>query len=137
LYEGAFQFQKHFYGAKPGELRDGEEGDCAKFIDGLREVKFWVRNLSRKPGSFRFQTSTDSFYPDFVCQLIDGRVLVVEYKGQHLFDTPDAEEKRLVGQAWESLSTGKCLFLMLTKRNFAAISAKIGDIAHADDFRLS
>ncbi len=137
LYEGGFQFQKHFYGPKPGELKDGEEGDCAKFIDGLREVKFWVRNLSKKPGSFRFQTSTDAFYPDFVCQLIDGRVLVVEYKGQHLFDTPDAEEKRLIGQAWESLSEGKCLFLMLTKKNFAAISAKIGAIPDADDFRLS
>jgi len=30
--------------------------------------------------SFWLQTSTDKFYPDFVCKLKDGRVVVVEYK---------------------------------------------------------
>lgn len=137
LYDGAFQFQKHYFGPKPGELRDGEEGECAQFIDSLREVKFWVRNLSKKSSSFKLQTSKDSFYPDFVCRLVDGRDLVVEYKGQHLYDTPDSDEKRSVGHAWESLGGGKCLFLMLTRKNFPAITAKIGDIPNRNDFRLT
>lgn len=89
VYEGGFQFQKHYFGPKPGELSektaDGqttEEFRCVQFLDGLPQVQFWVRNLPRKPTSFRLQTSTDWFYPDFLCQLTDGRVLAVEYKGK-------------------------------------------------------
>jgi type III restriction enzyme len=88
-------------------------------------VKYWVRNLSRKPTSFRLQTSTDWFYPDFLCQLTDGRVLAVQYKGKHLYDARDAEEKRSVGMVWESRSEGRCLFVMPTDGEFSVISAKI------------
>ena len=127
LYEGGFRFNKHYFGPKPGELRETtasgaqtEEFKCAQFLDGLPEVKFWVRNLVRKPSSFRLQTSTDWFYPDFLCQLIDGRVLAVEYKGAHLWT--DAEEKRAVGAVWASRSGGRCLFVMPTEGDFSVIS---------------
>jgi type III restriction enzyme len=137
-YEGAFQFKKHYFGPKPGELRDGEEGQCAQFIDGLPEVRFWVRNLQRKRSSFRLQTSKDWFYPDFVCRLDDDRLLVVEYKGKFLYDTPDSEEKRLIGQAWESRSNGRCLFVMPTDRGFSVITAKIhAGLPSPDTFRLT
>jgi type III restriction enzyme len=135
LYKGSFQFQKHYFTQKPGELTDNVEGDCAQFIDDLPEVKYWVRNLSRKQSSFRLQTSKDWFYPDFVCKLTDGRLLVVEYKGEHLYT--DAEEKRLAGQAWESRSDGRCLFIMLTGKDFSGIKAKIGFVPKPDEFRLS
>lgn len=136
LYKGSFQFQKHYFTQKPGELTDNVEGECAQFIDDLPEVKYWVRNLSRKPSSFRLQTSKDWFYPDFVCKLTDGRVVVVEYKGEHLYT--DAEEKRLAGQAWESRSGGRCLFIMLTRRDFSDITAKIREgQAIVGDFRLT
>jgi len=137
-YEGAFQFKKHYFGPKPGELRDGEEGQCAQVIDGLPEVTFWVRNLQRKATSFRLQTSRDWFYPDFVCKLDDERLLVVEYKGKYLYDTPDAEEKRLIGQAWESRSDGRCIFVMPTDRDFSVITAKIrAGRPRPDEFRLT
>jgi type III restriction enzyme len=136
LYKGSFQFQKHYFTQKPGELPDNVEGDCAQFIDGLPEVKYWVRNLSKKSGSFRLQTSKDLFFPDFVCKLVDGRTLVVEYKGEHLYT--DAEEKRLAGQAWQSRSGGRCLFVMLTRREFSDISAKIREgQPRVEDFRLT
>lgn len=128
VYEGGFQFQKHYFGPKPGELSektaDGkltEEFQCAQFLDGLSEVRFWVRNLPRKSTSFRLQTSKDWFYPDFICQLTDGRALAVEYKGKHLYDGNDAEEKRVVGHVWASRSGGKCLFTMPTEGDFSVI----------------
>lgn len=131
-YEGSFQFKKHYYPPKPGELlaltpsgEVPEECLCAQFIDGMPEVKFWVRNLSRKPNSFRLQTSQDWFYPDFICQLMDGRILVVEYKGAYLYDTADSEEKRAVGEVWASRSNGRCLFVMPTKGDLGAITRKI------------
>ena len=131
-YEGGFQFKKHYFGPKPGELKqkraDGkatEEFQCAQHLDGMDAVKFWVRNLSRRTTSFRLQTSTDWFYPDFVCLLNDGRVLVLEYKGSHLSGTEDSGEKRAVGEVWESRSNGKCLFLMPNGADLAAILKKI------------
>ena len=132
VYEGGFQFQKHYFGPKPGELSektaDGqttEEFRCAQFVDGLPQVQLWVRNLPRKPTSFRLQTSTDWFYPDFLCQLADGRVLAVEYKGKHLYDGVDAEEKRAVGQVWASRSGGRCLFVMPTDGEFSVINKAV------------
>jgi len=130
LYEGGFQFKKHYFGAKPGELREktqagrlSEEFQCAQFLDGLPEVEFWIRNLAGKSTSFRLQTSKQWFYPDFVCRLTDGRVLAVEYKGAHLW--ADAEEKRAVGAVWASRSNGICLFVMPTEGDFSAITKVI------------
>jgi len=135
-YDGSFVFKKHYYGPKPGELRerkaDGnltEEFQCAQFLDGLDEVAYWVRNLSRKPSSFRLQTSTDYFYPDFVCRLNDGRILVVEFKGGAVdkgwYALPESEEKRLVGAIWAKRSNGHCLFIMPKGKDFDAIRALV------------
>ena len=125
-YTGHYQFQKHYY-QYVGDLKsDGEEFKCAQFIDTLPEVKFWVRNLERKPlHSFWLQTSTDKFYPDFVCLLKDGRYLVVEYKGLLLWSADDAKEKREIGELWEERSEGRCLFIMPKGPDLEAIRAKL------------
>ena len=129
LYEGSHQFVKHYFGAKPGELREKtpgglltEEFKCAQFLDALGDIRFWVRNLVRKPSSFRLQTSTDWFYPDFVCQLNDGRSLVVEYKGKDRYTASDAEEKRAIGEVWASRSNGRCLYVMPTDNKLSVIA---------------
>ncbi len=133
VFDGAFAFRKHYFGPRPGELRErtaagelAEEFRCAQFIDSQAPgIKFWVRNLVKRPTSFRLQTHADWFYPDFVCQLDDGRILVVEYKGAHLFDAPDAQEKRDIGNLWAARSNGRCLFVMPSDNQFREIVAKI------------
>ncbi|MDZ4199372.1 MAG: hypothetical protein U1E27_08810, partial [Kiritimatiellia bacterium] len=132
LYTGNYEFKKHYFGPKPGELEEvnssgtlTEEFKCARFLDELPEVEIWVRNLARKNSSFRLQTSTDWFYPDFVCQLADGRILAVEYKGKHLYTTDDSEEKRAIGAVWASRSNGKCHFVMPTQDDFSIIEKAI------------
>jgi type III restriction enzyme len=130
LYEGSFKFKRHYFGSKPGELREKtpsgdltEEFKCAQFIDSnMPQVRFWVRNLARKPSAFRLQTSTDWFYPDFVCQLDDGRTLAVEYKGKLYYELSDSEEKRAVGEIWASRSGGKCLFAMPSDGKFSILT---------------
>ncbi len=97
---------------------------------GLPEVKFWVRNLSQKSTSFRLQTSSDWFYPDFVCQLTDGRVLAVEYKGKDRYDNTDSEEKRAIGAVWASRSGGRCLFEMPTDVDFSGVIKAVKPAAH-------
>jgi type III restriction enzyme len=84
-----------------------------------------VRNPERSSLAFSLQTHTDRFYPDFVCQLQDGRILVVEYKGGHLSSNEDSEEKQSLGELWQKRSQGACLFLMVSDKNYSAIDAKI------------
>ena len=127
-YEGAYKFRKHFFlPPRIGELKsEGEEFDCAVFLDQLDAVKCWVRNVSsRADASFWLQTSTDKFYPDFVALLIDGRILVVESKGEHLWSNDDSKEKRTVGDLWADRSKGKCLFVMPKGADWAAITATL------------
>ncbi len=125
-YQGSHEFSKHYY-QEVGNMKDsGEEYDCAVFLDTLSEVKFWVRNIERRERhSFWLQTTTDKFYPDFVCLLNDGRYLVVEYKGEDRWSDDDSREKRALGELWEKRSDGSCLFVMPKGRDFQAIKAKM------------
>lgn len=88
LYANGYTFQKHYF-PRVGDLESqGEEFECAVFLDTHPKVWYWVRNLPRRDYSFWLQTSTDKFYPDFVALLNDGRILVVELKGGHLWGSP-------------------------------------------------
>ncbi|WP_434471649.1 DEAD/DEAH box helicase [Aeromonas veronii] len=134
-YKGTYRFQKHYYGsALIHDLREktsagkwAEEFLCARAIDEHPKVKHWVRNVEKEPRlSFKLPVAGGYFYPDFVCELTDGRLLVVEYKGQHLQDNADSREKAAVGAQWEKTSGGQCLFLMATADNNGAnVSSQI------------
>ncbi|MDP2307976.1 MAG: DEAD/DEAH box helicase family protein [Pseudomonadota bacterium] len=125
-YDGGFRFRKHAF-PTIGELKaDGEEFECAQFLDKLDETARWVRNLERRPNeSFWLQTATDRFYPDFVVELTDGRILVVEYKGGDRWSNDDSKEKRALGELWADRSGGRCLFVMPNGTDLAAIRKAI------------
>ncbi|MGA7383709.1 MAG: hypothetical protein WBW81_03115 [Methylocella sp.] len=124
-YRGATVFQKHFARVVGDLATDGEEHECAVHIDRLPEVKVWARNTVRQMNSFWLQTSSDKFYPDFVCKLQDGRVLVVEYKGALLAHDPAERQKRLIGELWADRSKGPCLFAWVENKQFAEIDRVI------------
>ena len=126
VYSGFVELPKHFY-PQIGNLKaEGEEFECAVFLaTQLDGVQFWVRNVERKRTAFSLQTSTDRFYPDFLCQLEDGRVLDVEYKNKRDWQLPENVEKRQLGELWEKRSNGKCLFIMPEGKDFEAISRKV------------
>ena len=118
LYQGSYEFSKHFYPVihdlreKTAAGQRAEEFRCAMAIDAHPKVKHWVRNIERQEQfSFWLPTATDYFYPDFVAELEDGRILVVEYKGEVYSTNDDSREKKQVGHQWEKSSGGRCLFL--------------------------
>ena len=124
MYQGSYEFGKHFYPVIH-DLREktqagavAEEFRCAQAVDAHTKVKQWVRNIERQDKfSFWLPTSTDYFYPDFVAELVDGRVLAVEYKGEPYKSNDDSREKRQVGDRWEQSSGGRCLFLFAVERD--------------------
>lgn len=121
-YQGRFRFKKHYYEVihdlreKRNDGTPSEEFVCAQALERHPLVKHWVRNVEKEARmSFWLPTSTDYFYPDFIAELTDGRVLAVEYKGAHLAQSDDTKEKTQVGAQWEASSDGRCLFLMALK----------------------
>jgi len=123
---GQFDFRKHYYG-RIGDFDSREEFECACWLDIQAQkgrISFWVRNLVRKEGcSFFLQKADGRFYPDFLCQLTDGTILIVEYKGADRWK--EAEDDRLVGGLWAELSDGRCRFVMVTDKNWHAIEAML------------
>jgi type III restriction enzyme len=115
FYSGSYKFEKHFYGNNRIEdmKATGEEFECARAIDTLDNVKYWVRNLVRREqGSFWLPLAHGKFYPDFIVELNDGRMLVVEYKGDAYATNDDSKEKNLVGELWAKNGGDNTLFLM-------------------------
>lgn len=129
IYCGFTDLPKHFF-PQIGNLKgDGEEFECALFLaTELEGVKFWVRNVERKVTSFSLQTGSDRFYPDFLCQLENGKVLAVEYKNKRDWHLPENVEKRQLGELWEKRSNGQCLFIMPEGKDFEAIRAKVREV---------
>lgn len=125
---GWFEFRRHFVG-RVGDFDTKEEFQCACRIDQLAQqgrMQFWVRNLVRKSAcSFFMQRATDRFYPDFLCKLNDGRILVVEYKGADRWEA--AKGDRMLGGLWASLSDGRCEFLMLKDTDWSPLEHLVGE----------
>jgi type III restriction enzyme len=116
FYQGRYAIGKHYYGNVIGAFDSDEELECAKDIAQCEEVKYWVRNLVHDSWAFRLPLSNGKFfYPDFVALLNDGRIFVIEYKGEIYVDA--AQEKKNIGERWEEKSAGKALFLMAVKRD--------------------
>ena len=103
---------------------NGEEEACAIFLDTLPQMWFWVRNIEKcMRHSFWLQTSTDKFYPDFICKFTDGRFLAVEYKGADRWSDDDSKEKHVLEELWAKRSGGNCQFVMPKGKDLAAIKA--------------
>lgn len=118
-YRGSYEFGKHFYQQiddlreKTKDGKNAEEFSCAQVIDMHPRVKHWVRNISQqRETSFWLPTAKDYFYPDFVCELDDGSIAVIEYKGEVYVSNDDSKEKEAIGKQWANNSQGKRIFLM-------------------------
>lgn len=122
---GAFEFRRHYYG-RIGDFDSKAEFLCAQWLDMQAQrdrIEYWVRNLARKEGcSFFLQKADGRFYPDFVCKLPSGTILLVEYKGDRW---ESAEDDRRIGGLWEELSGGKGRFVMARDQRWDLIEAKL------------
>jgi type III restriction enzyme len=114
LYQGAWRFVKHYYGQQIDDMND-EEVECAKVLDSHSKVKYWVRNLVDEHFGYWLPTAEGGrMYPDFVCQLQNEVIVLIEYKGGHIVTADEARAKKRIGELWQRCSAGKGLFVMPT-----------------------
>ncbi|MGC8904937.1 DEAD/DEAH box helicase [Thermus sp.] len=119
-YRGAYVFRKHFFPVI-ADLEDGtEEFQCARLLDELEEVEFWVRNYPTWRHAFRLPYPGGNFFPDFLAKLRNGTLLVVEYKGEHLAETPETYEKEAIGRLWAQ-KTGNRFLMVRTLQGLDAL----------------
>lgn len=122
-YTGLLPLKRHFFPLIGNLKGTGEEFNCAEYIaNQLEGVEWWVRNVEKKPHSFWLQTASDKFYPDFIIKMQSGLLLVVEYKGGHIADGRDSDEKKKIGQLWAGRSNGNCRFVWVEKEQWHLIT---------------
>ncbi|MCC6239365.1 MAG: DEAD/DEAH box helicase family protein [Phycisphaerales bacterium] len=127
-YRGMFSFAKHAF-TLIGEMGD-EESQCAKRINDYPNVKRWVRNLTHESaGGFSLPLSPGRFFPDFIAELQDGRIAIVEYKGPHLAQGEKELHKEAVGKLWEARSAGKCVFVRVVDKDWAKLEGALAATA--------
>ncbi|MEP0520387.1 MAG: DEAD/DEAH box helicase family protein [Hyphomicrobiales bacterium] len=125
MYRGRQSFPKHFTGpnqipafdGKGEDGGDGEEFRCAVALDSMPQVKHWIRNVPKHPNAFWLPLAGGKFYPDFVAELVDGRTLVVEYKGDHLKNDPEQIAKVTIGELWQRQSGGNAVFRQVVRED--------------------
>lgn len=123
-YEGVFGFRRHAF-TLIGEMGK-EEAECAKHIDDHPNVERWVRNLIyESAGGFSLPLSPGRFFPDFIAELRDGRIAIVEYKGGHLAKNPEELHKEAVGKLWEARSGGHCVFVRVVDRDWPKLETAL------------
>lgn len=120
-YTGAQAFERHAF-EKIAHMND-DEAQCAKQLEACANVVRWVRNLDREAaGGFSLPLSPGRFFPDFVAELADGRLAVIECKGGHLANDPHELLKKSVGELWAKQSDGKAVFAWVIDRDWNAMN---------------
>ncbi len=102
-----------------GAMND-EELLCASQIDSHPNIKRWVRNLEDEGrGGFFLPLSPRKFFPDFIAELKDGRIAIIEYKNP-ILDKVE-QHKKSVGELWASRSDGQCVFAWIVDKDWATL----------------
>lgn len=90
---------KSLYEEEEGSLNDYERKVIWE-LSGLDHVRWWHRNIPRKEFAINGAVTA---YPDFIVRLENGKMLMVETKGDHL-DNGESEAKAKTGAEWANLA---------------------------------
>lgn len=99
---------KNLY-VEEGEMNDFEKKIIYE-IANMDSVVFWHRNLERGKGFLL--NGFINHYPDFIVKMKDGKIIVIETKGDHL-DGSDSLKKLRLGEKWASKAGNKYRYFMV------------------------
>ncbi len=84
-------------------------------LDGLNNIKFWVRNREKKDPFFIQGWKKNKFYPDFIALTKKGNIIALEWKGEDRISNEDTQYKEEIGNIWSSLDKNLHFFLVHNK----------------------
>jgi type III restriction enzyme len=122
-YDGKIRFKRHAFDLI-GTMGN-EEMLCAAEIDGHPNVKRWMRNLEYEPAGFCLPLSPGRFFPDFLAELKDGRIAIIEYKGGHRAELQVEQFKMDVGNLWADRSDGQCVFAWIVDKKWSVLDQSL------------
>lgn len=117
-------FRRHLYSTVADLHPGGIEERVALYLDSHQRVNRWVRNqVNKKSASYSFVVPkgkspsgarNNAFYPDFVVELSNDKILIIEVKGKQLDGNRIEQNKKSVGEFWQARSLDNmCFFLWL------------------------
>ncbi|MBQ6269924.1 MAG: DEAD/DEAH box helicase family protein [Bacteroidetes bacterium] len=87
------------------------EKDVITEIATLDNVEWWHRNLDNKGKGF-YINSYINHYPDFIVKLKNGRIIIIETKGDDR-DNSDSKQKLEIGKKWEAAAGNNYRYYMV------------------------
>ena len=106
---------------------NGEEAECGKArIDSHANVLRWIRSTEHdSQGGFSLPKSPGKYFVDFIVELKNGVIVLVEYKMGKLASDPEERHKRAVGHFWEACSGGLGRYAWVIDRDWQALAAAL------------
>lgn len=102
------------------------EYNVIKKIASLPNVRYWHKNLNRRPGFCL--NGFINHYPDFIVKLESGKTLLIETKGDQLAN-PESAAKVKLGEYWEHLDkTGMYKYFMTFQNQGVEGSLAVGKL---------
>jgi type III restriction enzyme len=114
---------KNLY-VEEGEMNDFEK-KVINEVANLDSVVFWHRNLERGKG---FQLNGFiNHYPDFIVKMKNGKIILIETKGDHL-DGSDSSQKIRLGEKWASKAGDNYRYFMVFNNAKLGGAKSIGEL---------
>ena len=126
LFDARHKFSHHAFDLM-AEM-NGPETECATRIDRHPNVARWLRNVQYpSQGGCWLPKSPGSFFPDFIVELLNGVIVIVEYKMEKLSHDPEEQHKRAIGELWEKRSNGRGRFAWIVENNWQELENKLSE----------
>jgi type III restriction enzyme len=65
--------------------------------------------------------SPGKFFPDFIVEMEDGRIVLVEYKMGKMASDPEEQHKKAVGELWAARSNDRCRFAWVVDKDWITL----------------
>lgn len=106
---------------------NGFELKVIEKVASLPNVKWWHRNIERTEFCINGYLN---HYPDFIVMTNNGKVVIIETKGEHLSSNDDSRAKAELGKIWQAQAGAKYRYYMVS----AEPNASNPDATALDDF---
>ena len=76
------------------------ELEYMKELEDDESIAKWTKNHGIRISYFTEESKFRTYNPDFLVEMIDGTIEIVEMKGEHLLKNPDTKKKMEFAKKW-------------------------------------